>query len=62
MTHVYKELSEAEHDLKLFSNMNMNEDKTLYLVVIPMGMQIVKEPGDVAIEAIARNGKLFVAK
>jgi hypothetical protein len=63
--HVYKELAEGEHDLRLFSRMNMNEDRPLYLVKMVSGMVIVDSVERTAmgngIEAIGLNGKIFVA-
>jgi hypothetical protein len=60
----YIRLSNARFDLKLFSEMNMNECKVMYLVSVLGGWQIVTQlPADVnRIEAIAINGKIFSAK
>ncbi len=60
----YTELANAEHDLALFSRMNANEDKPLYLITVPGGMQIIKDPEITVdrIEAIGLNGKVFVGR
>lgn len=65
MTHVYKELATAEHDLKLFSGMNMNEDKPLYLVGVSGGLAIVNSVTEAMqahyIHAIGLNGVPYPA-
>lgn len=64
MTHIYKEQDHAEFDLKIFSSMNCNEDKVLYLVNVSGGLEITQErPVDVGrVEAIGINGLLFIPK
>ena len=61
MNFVYQDLSEAWFDLQLFSGMNMNQDRPMYLVHSPLGYVVQREmPEDAAtIRAIAVNRKIF---
>lgn len=62
--HIYKELSQAESDLKLFSKMNMYEGKFLYLISVPDGnvIQWQKPLYPEHILSIAINGNVFDRK
>ena len=57
----YKDLSKAEFDLKLFSRMNLNEGRALFLLCGADGMSIEREQPDAThlITAIAIDGILF---
>lgn len=64
---IYKELSQAESDLRLFSDMNKNEDRLLFLICGPEGMHISQQLGLTVekiplITAIAINGFMFYRK
>lgn len=54
---VYKDHAKAMSDLELFSQMNYNEDRFLYLCAVIGGWVITKEIG--LIVAIAFNGTVF---
>jgi hypothetical protein len=61
MSHLYTKKDEALFDLRLFSNMNANEGKTLYLRKTKDNKLAISNVvfHDDVIEAIAVNGKVF---
>lgn len=62
MSHLYTKKDEALFDLKLFSNMNANEGKTLYLKKMKDSKLMIDRVifHDDVIEAMAFNGKVFL--
>lgn len=59
----YQQLDQAEHDLVLFSRMNMNEDKPLYLLLnLGNTYNIIRDVAGINppnIVAIGLNGIMF---
>ena len=57
---IYTELAKAEFDLKLFSKLNMNEGRLLYLKSDADGFEITREqPATRMIVSIAIDGIIF---